>query len=200
MLRYIADCHFGHENVIKYDNRPFKDIDEMDRKMVELWNDHVSNEDTVFILGDFVWKGFKSWCDIVKNLNGHLVFVKGNHDKAETIINICAHFKNTEYVGEQTTVVDNDRHVVLNHCPMSCYPNSYHGWYHLYGHVHVSFDYNVILSTQRALEALYMTKFKMFNVGAMLIGYYPRTLDEIETIFKNREAIEELPLTNNKEN
>ena len=200
MLRYIADCHFGHENVIKYDNLPFKDIDEMDRKMVELWNDHVSNEDTVFILGDFVWKGFRSWYDIVKNLNGHLVFVKGNHDKVETITNICAHFKNMEYAGEQTTVIDNDRHVVLNHCPMPCYPNSYHGWYHLYGHVHVSFDYNVILSTQRSLESLYMTKFKMFNVGAMLIGYYPRTLDEIETIFKNREAIEELPLTNNKEN
>lgn len=198
MIRYIADTHFGHANVIKYDNRPFKDVNEMNAKMVELWNDHVADDDEVYVLGDVVWGGWKDWENIFSQLHGFINIVKGNHDKESTIQNITRKF-DVRYMGEQTTIVDNDRHVVLNHCPMPCYPNSYHGWYHLYGHVHVSFDYNVILSTQRSLEALYMTKFKMFNVGAMLIGYYPRTLDEIEAIYKERYALEETQLTPTEE-
>lgn len=195
MIRYIADTHFGHANIIKYDNRPFKDIDEMNARMVDLWNYNVADDDEVYILGDVVWSGYKEWERILRQLKGRIVIIKGNHDKVSTIENICCGNTNVIYAGEQTTVIDNGRNVVLNHCPMPCYPNSYHGWYHLYGHVHVGFDYNVILSTQRSLEDLYMTKFKMFNVGAMLIGYYPRTLDEIEAIYKERRALEDTPLT-----
>ena len=30
MIYYIADMHFGHENVIRFDDRPFADTEQMD--------------------------------------------------------------------------------------------------------------------------------------------------------------------------
>ena len=50
---YIADMHFGHKNVIRYDNRPFDSIEEMDKAMITLWNETVGDDDVVYIIGYF---------------------------------------------------------------------------------------------------------------------------------------------------
>lgn len=55
MNYYISDTHFGHKNVIRYDNRPFDSIEEMDEAMIQLWNETVNDADAVYILGDFSW-------------------------------------------------------------------------------------------------------------------------------------------------
>ena len=57
---YIGDTHFGHENVIKFDNRPFKDSEQMDIELINRWNDVVKSEDEVYILGDFCCRNQKS--------------------------------------------------------------------------------------------------------------------------------------------
>ena len=48
---YIADLHIGHENSLKFDNRPFANINEMHQAIVDNWNRVVSGNDTVYILG-----------------------------------------------------------------------------------------------------------------------------------------------------
>ena len=79
---FTADTHFGHANIIKYCNRPFKDTVEMNEAIISNWNKVVKAEDLVFHLGDFCW-GRNEWdFDIYfKRLNGLIVFVKGNHDR-----------------------------------------------------------------------------------------------------------------------
>ena len=42
MILYTSDLHFGHSSVIRFDHRPFADVDEMDHVMIELWNGRVS--------------------------------------------------------------------------------------------------------------------------------------------------------------
>ena len=77
---YISDTHFGHQNIIKLDNRPFKDCDQMENVLVMNWNNNVTSEDTVYILGDFCWLDGQEWDRILNRLNGHKILIKGNHD------------------------------------------------------------------------------------------------------------------------
>lgn len=52
MNYYISDLHIGHANAIKFDNRPFADVNEMNNAIMENWNSRVKPNDTVYILGD----------------------------------------------------------------------------------------------------------------------------------------------------
>ena len=56
MIYFTADNHFGHENIIRFCNRPWKTAEEMDEAMIALWNERVRNNDTVFILGDLCFR------------------------------------------------------------------------------------------------------------------------------------------------
>lgn len=75
---FTSDTHFGHANIIEYCNRPFKDVDDMENKIVKNWNKVVKPEDVVFHLGDFIFRGKPS--EIKKKLNGKIILIKGNHD------------------------------------------------------------------------------------------------------------------------
>lgn len=55
MNYFISDLHFGHFNIIRYDNRPFNSVDEMDKVLIDNWNSVVSDDDTIYILGDISW-------------------------------------------------------------------------------------------------------------------------------------------------
>ena len=59
MYYYIADAHFGHENILKMCRRPYESIDAMNEALIAAWNERVTGNDTVFILGDlfFRWMG-----------------------------------------------------------------------------------------------------------------------------------------------
>lgn len=75
----IADTHFSHENIIKYCNRPFNDIDEMNNEMINNWNNIVKKDDIVYHLGDFTIDS-DDLKNLVNKLNGEIYFIRGNHD------------------------------------------------------------------------------------------------------------------------
>lgn len=73
---FTADLHFGHENIIKYCNRPFKNKYIMDEALISNWNADVRTDDTVIIDGDFSFEPYK----YIHRLNGKKILIKGNHD------------------------------------------------------------------------------------------------------------------------
>lgn len=75
-----SDTHFGHENIIKYSERPFKDAKEMDDCLIKNHNEIVGPDDTVYHLGDFALCEDWRKREIVASLNGYKILILGNHD------------------------------------------------------------------------------------------------------------------------
>lgn len=77
---FTADLHFGHQAVIGYANRPFGGAEEMNRELVRRWNETVTQDDIVYVVGDFSFLTARMTDGIVKNLRGTKVLIRGNHD------------------------------------------------------------------------------------------------------------------------
>lgn len=94
-------------------------------------------------------------------------------------------------VTEYLEVKDNGRTVILCHYPIPCFKNHFYGSFHLYGHVHNSFEWNMMEHDKYLMEELYTKPCQMFNVGVMMpwMDYTPRTLDEIIAANSHNEAV-----------
>lgn len=191
---YIADCHFGHKNILRFDNRPFADLHQMEEIMVMLWNATVRKGDTVYILGDFCWDKADEWLRIIRQLNGIKVLITGNHD----LTSFPAELKNQfADITEYKEIVDHgrdnsDRKVLLSHYPMPFYKRANNDkYYMLCGHVHNTAENQILeqlIQEFRSNSASYSSAHtancgQIYNVGCMMpwMEYTPRTLDEIIT-------------------
>ena len=204
MNYYIADCHFGHANVIRFDHRPFADVKEMEDTMIMLWNATVRQDDTIYILGDFVWGKADEWLRIVRKLKGQKVLIQGNHDLSQYPPELRRHFAD---IKEYKEIVDNGhnnagRKVILSHYPIPFFKHSNNGkYYMLHGHVHNTGE-NVILqkwvaelraSCNQEGSSHVINRGQIYNVGACLpyMNYCPRTLDEILRWHEATEVVSE---------
>ena len=185
---YIADCHFGHENILRFDNRPFADLEQMEEVMVMNWNASVRKNDTVYILGDFCWRKADEWLRLVKQLNGQKVLIEGNHDLGQYPAALKNQFADITPFKE---IVDNgrdnsSRKVLLSHYPMPFYKHSNNQKYFmLCGHVHNTAENEylekLIKELRKDTGGFFQPCGQIYNVGCMLpwMQYCPRTLDEI---------------------
>jgi len=82
MIYFTADLHFRHDNIIRHCNRPFRSVEEMDKRLVENWNKTVKSNDEIYILGDLTMKGAEVANDFLRKLKGIKYLVRGNHDVA----------------------------------------------------------------------------------------------------------------------
>lgn len=77
---FTADLHFNHELIIQWADRPFADVNEMNERLITNWNSLVSDEDEVWILGDFAKNDIAGALGMALRLKGTKVLVMGNHD------------------------------------------------------------------------------------------------------------------------
>ena len=74
---FTGDLHFGHANVIAFDNRPFKTVEEMDAELIRRWNNKVGKGDLTYVLGDMIWKARNDDApELIKSLNGQIILIK----------------------------------------------------------------------------------------------------------------------------
>jgi calcineurin-like phosphoesterase family protein len=140
-LWFTSDNHFGHANVIKFCARPFLNVDHMDQDMISRWNAVVKNDDTVFHLGDFAFKGVKTIEKYVNQLNGKIILIRGNHDEKQ-IGKITPYFHGVhdylEIDVRDESAPQGWQHIVLCHYAFKVWNRSHYGSWSLHGHSHGS--------------------------------------------------------------
>lgn len=127
----IADLHFGHGNIIKYCNRPFKDATDMDARLIKNWNSRVAKDDLVYVLGDFSLSRDKDYLrNIIRQLHGRKILIMGNHDSLKPNVYVSLGFE----VAVRKPVLVEPK-VVFMHEP----PRAHEicdGMFYIFGHIH----------------------------------------------------------------
>lgn len=181
---YISDPHFGHANIIKFDNRPFNSVEEMNQALIDNWNNAVTDKDTIMILGDFCWGLEDEWITILDQLKGSKQLILGNHDLRHMSKKLRSKFQD---VKDYKEIKDNGKRVLLSHYPSLFYRGAYNpDIIHLFGHVHTTLENDFVEHMREYINkndnrGNAKHKCQFYNVGCMMpyMGYQPRTLDEI---------------------
>ena len=187
---YIADTHFGHENILKLCNRPFDSIEAMTEALVENWNSRVKGNDKVYILGDMFYKTADAE-GILKRLKGQKHLILGNHDaswleeytvskseKMDTLphqsyrfvkskADVSLYFKSVSQILQMT---DGDCGCMLCHYPLLTWKHEKR-LYMIHGHLHEDTSdpfFHHLAENERIL-----------NAGVDINGYMPVTLEEM---------------------
>jgi calcineurin-like phosphoesterase family protein len=171
---FMADLHLGHANVIKFDKRPFKDVNEMNSTLLRNIEETLKEGDNFYYLGDFSFISdtmSRVFMRRIAATKAHLFFIRGNHDKKD-IIKLYQEYGT--YLGEQKTVTVNDQVIVLNHYRMDVWDRSHYGSWHLHGHSH---------------QMLPPRPHKVIDVGCMGYNYFPVEFAEIKRIMDGREKM-----------
>lgn len=189
---FTADLHLGHGNIIKYCQRPFlskeegeraaadarggwkvsrETVDRHDSALIDAINDRAGEKDTLWILGDFCLGSY----EVAKRYREriqcrHVHFVRGNHD-------LPGYDDLFEKVIDQGMVKFGGKKIWLNHYPMRSWDKSFHGAWHLYGHVHGRLQE----------EDAETPKLLVRDVGVDAAGYVPLSFTELADYMAPRE-------------
>lgn len=124
---FVADTHFGDDNIRRYENRPYESVAKMDRAMIENWNKTVNENDEIYVLGDFGADGYEK--EILSKLNGVKYLVKGNHDT-----NTNNYYRQAGFIEVYDLPVLYKNFWILSHDAI--YVNRNMPYANLFGHVH----------------------------------------------------------------
>ena len=178
---FTSDLHFGHENALRFDKRPFASVEEMDAELIRRWNTKVGKGDLVYVLGDLIWKSRKGEAEqIIRSLNGQIILIKGNHDRFLHNAKAKAALAGVkDYDDICVTLEDGTkRRCILSHYFIPMYNGHRHKTIHLHGHSHKT-DESVMEYMISAFLNGAGYRNEIYNVGCMYWNYEPVTLDEI---------------------
>ena len=179
---FTADLHFGHDNIIKFCDRPFENVADMTRTLISNWNSRVSNDDHVYIVGDLFYggrdaAGQQEAIEVVRKLNGILHLVAGNHD--------FPYLKNTDYhylfadVDHLRYLSHEGERIFLCHYPLAEWSGFFRGSWHIYGHIHNA--KNSAFQYMRTLD-------NALNAGVDICDFMPVTFQELKEYNKRFKA------------
>jgi len=167
MTFFTADWHYGHEAIISYCDRPFKNVHYMNKTLVDNYRSTVTPDDECFFLGDltlFSSTKKEELKNVFSKLHGHKHLILGNHD--------CLKPFDYHELGFESV------HTILDYCDYSLvhdpvYAQGYDQIW-LCGHVH---------NLWTTLETNHHTR--IINVGVDVWGYKPVALDQLSLIARS---------------
>lgn len=188
MIWFTSDHHFGHANVIKYCNRPFDSVEEMDDELIDRWNSFVGQNDRIYHLGDFTLGGGSQAADYFRRLNGKITVLANfwHHDKrwlrdlgyismaqtTGTLYGVTGYITNSGgsveilppvWVLEYDRMEDYPLPIVMSHYPFAEWDRKHYGAIHLHGHSHGN----------------HPAEGRMMDVGVDSNSFFPVSLDTI---------------------
>ena len=182
MIYFTADNHFCHGNIIGSCQRPFNNMNDMNKEMITRWNSYVTARDEVYILGDFMYRGTgREANEILSRLKGRKYLVKGNHEKY--LEDQTFRPEAFEWIKDYHVLKYEGMEFVLFHFPMLSWHKSHRGSIHLYGHVHNSAERYPDFA-----EKVKMLGPKAINVGVDVNDFYPVGIKEIIASVENLGA------------
>lgn len=162
MIFYTADLHFHYKPFLP--GRPFASVEEMDEAMIRLWNETVTDEDTVYVVGDVGYNGGYVPGDALGRLQGRKHLIRGNHDTG--FENAPKLFDYFETVTDFNEIDDGETHILLCHYPILYRKRGYM----IHGHLHQArgLEYDILRQMPR-----------MLNAGVDVNFYRPVTLAQL---------------------
>ena len=181
MIFFTADLHLGHANIIKHCDRPFSSVEEMDERLISAWNSRVRPNDTVYILGDLIFRSTASPDSYLCQLRGKKHLILGNHDKDWVKkADMSQHFVSVERFAEIST---GKHKITLCHYPLMSWNQIAKGSYMIHGHIHNNRD-AIYFPLMREMPNL-------LNAGVEINNYRPVKFDELVKNNENFKARED---------
>jgi len=179
VIFFTADLHLGHANIIKHCDRPFSTVEEMDEHLISAWNSRVRQNDSVYILGDLIFRSSASPESYLGQLRGKKYLILGNHDKDWVKkADMTKHFVSMERFAE---ISDGQHKITLCHYPLMSWNHIAKGSYMIHGHIHNNRD------------AMYFPLIRdmpnLLNAGVEINNYHPVRFDELVKNNENFKSI-----------
>ena len=176
MIYFTADTHFFHSNIIGMANRPFHSVEEMNEALIQNWNAKVSDNDDIFVLGDFSLKGPTLANAVLEQLRGRKYLIRGNHDRYVD----KSSFQRDLFVwiNDYFELCWQRQYFILCHYPLLSWNGMYRGSLHLHGHCHNKMEYNL---------ANLAAGVRRLDIGADAFGMTPVSIEEILAFFGDGE-------------
>lgn len=170
MIYFISDTHFNHENIIKYCNRPFNNVEEMNEAIIAKWNEVIKEDDEVYHLGDFALGRKENIAKITSKLNGVKYIIRGNHDRwsAKT-------YEELGFKVLRNPPIRIDSHkIILSHIPI---PDKQmpEGYINVHGHIHNKKLYECIEKYEPSLYSID----KHINISCDITEFKPVSIEKI---------------------
>ena len=163
-LFFTADEHYWHRNVLKYENRPFQTIEDMNEALIQNFNELVPKDGTTIHAGDFCLGHLKTpevYKSIINRLSGSHIFIMGSHDRW---------LNGVPNIHEIVEILIDKRFLVISHYCIRSWARSHYNSWHLFGHSH----------------GRLIPIGKSWDIGVDNNNFYPLSFTQIETIMNNK--------------
>ena len=167
MVFVTSDLHFCHDREFVWGARGYANVDEMNEAQARKWNEVVTDEDEVWVLGDSMLGDFEKGLSYLKQLKGKIHVCLGNHDTSKREqayrdlgwdVQLCARMKYKKisfYLSHYPTITHNIDEKELWQVVVN-----------LYGHTHQTTNF-------------YHDDPWMYHVGVDSHDGYPVSMDQV---------------------